>query len=350
MSDNLREIADATERILVDLLPGDEAESWDTHTWTALAEAGLAHIAVTESAGGGGGSLREAAEVVRVAGAFALRAPLAETSLLATWLSGAAGLAIPTGTLSVATGPDDIRATRGTTGGWTLDGTARRVPYGRFAAAVVLVAVTEQGPLAVIADPAAAKVAEVENLAGDSVDDIDVSGLTVDPDRAAAIADDIVQELGVRLALTRLLLCSGAASQVLSMTVRYTGEREQFGRPIARFQAVQQLVAELAGEVAALQIGVDAALLALASGSSLAWLAVASAKTDAERSIARLTTIAHQVHGAMGATQEHALHRFTTRLWSWREEGGSATRWADAIAGRMLAPQAASLWEQVVGD
>ena len=70
---------------------------------------------------------------------------------------------------------------------------------------------------------------------------------------------------------------------MLALTLRYTAVREQFGRPIGRFQAVQQLVAELAGEVAAMEIGADSALLALESGASNAWLAVASAKIDAER-------------------------------------------------------------------
>ena len=139
-----------------------------------------------------------------------------------------------------------------------------------------------------------------------------------------------------------------------TMTLRHVGEREQFGRPLAKFQAVQQLVAELAGEVSALQIGADSAVLAVDSGAAdsarSAWLAVACARTDAEQSISRIGAIAHQMHGAMGVTQEHALHRFTRRLWSWREDGVTASAWADAIAGRVLDAGAPSLWEQVVGS
>ncbi len=349
MTDNVREVAAATESILDGCLEQDQGEPWDAGTWSQLSSAGLAQIALSESAGGGGGSLREAAEVVRVAGSRCLRAPIAEASLVAAWLLEAAGMSIPTGILSVSTTTDGVLAESDGPNSWVLKGAARKIPYGRFADSIVLMARTEQGPLAIVVDVAAAKVVEGENLAGDPLDDLALAGTRVSGKQFARISFDVARELSLRLALTRLLLCSGAASQVLEMTLRYVGEREQFGRPIGRFQAVQQLVAELAGEAAALEIGSDAALLALESGASNSWLAIASAKTDAERSISRLTAIAHQVHGAIGATQEHQLQRFTRRLWSWREEGGAASFWAEVVAERVLADGAPSVWEQVVG-
>jgi acyl-CoA dehydrogenase len=349
VTDNVREVAEATESILDGWLERDKGELWDAGTWSQLAAAGLTQIAVSESAGGGGGSLREAAEVVRVAGGRCLRAPVAETSLVASWLLETAGMSIPAGVLSVSTSTDGVLAETDDPDGWVLRGVLRKIPYGRVADALVLVAKTERGPLAVVVDPAGLKLVEGEDLAGEPLDDLAVEGLRVAGTRAAPITFDTARQLSMRLALSRLMLCSGAASQVLQMTLRYAGEREQFGRAIGRFQAVQQLVAELAGEVAAMEIGADAALLALESGASNAWLAIASAKTDAERSISRLTAIAHQVHGAIGATQEHQLHRFSRRLWSWREEGGAASFWAVVIADRLLADGSPSLWEQVVG-
>lgn len=349
MTDNVREVAEATESILDGCLEADSGEIWDSGTWSQLASAGLTQIAVPESAGGGGGSLREAAEVVRVAGGRGLRAPIGETSLVAAWLLEAAGMSIPAGILSVSTTTDGVLAETDRADGWVLRGAARKIPYGRVADAVVLLARTERGPIAVVVDPTATKLIEGESLGGDPLDDLDVDGIRVAPAHFAAISFDTAQQLSMRLALSRLLLCSGAASAVLALTLRYTAVREQFGRPIGRFQAVQQLVAELAGEVAAMEIGADSALLALESGAWNAWLAVASAKIDAERSIARLTAIAHQVHGAIGATQEHGLHRLTRRLWSWREEGGAASFWAVVIADRVLADGAPSMWEQVVG-
>jgi acyl-CoA dehydrogenase len=137
---------------------------------------------------------------------------------------------------------------------------------------------------------------------------------------------------------------------VQHMTVRHVRERVQFGRPLAGFQAVQQQLAELAGEAAALQIGADAAVLAVDSGDPAAWMRVASAKCDADRSVHRLTTIAHQLHGAIGATHEHALRQYTLRLWNWREEGGSGRQWAEQIGRRVLDPEGPSVWASVVGE
>jgi acyl-CoA dehydrogenase len=193
-----------------------------------------------------------------------------------------------------------------------------------------------------------AQVREAADLAGDARDDVDLTGVRVGT--VGVVGAEAEQQLALRAALGTLLLTSGAAQEVLDSTVRHVQGREQFGRPIGRFQAVQQELASLAGEVTALQIGVDAAVRAVESGAGQAWLLTAGAKVDADRSVTRLTTIAHQLHGAIGVTHEHALRRWTLRLWSWRDDGGAAAQWAAAIGARVLAPEAPALWQQVVGD
>jgi hypothetical protein len=62
------------------------------------------------------------------------------------------------------------------------------------------------------------------------------------------------------------------------------------------------------------------------------------------------TRIAHQLHGAVGFTHEHQLHRFTTRLWSWRDEYGGEREWA-ARLGRFAAVSGpAGLWDWLTRD
>jgi acyl-CoA dehydrogenase len=224
---------------------------------------------------------------------------------------------------------------------------ARRIPYGRVADVLVIIAASADGPVALRVPLASASPAPGSNLAGDPLDDLDVTSVVVE---GALVAEAVVQAYELRITLTRLLLAAGAATTVQTMTVQHVSDRVQFGRPVAKFQAVQQLVAELAGEVAALQIGCDAALLAVESDAPYAALAVAAAKCDADRSIHRLTAIAHQLHGAIGATHEHGLRQYTLRLWSWRDEGGTGSHWARRIADRVLDPTAPPVWEQVVGQ
>ena len=128
-----------------------------------------------------------------------------------------------------------------------------------------------------------------------------------------------------RYALGRVLAMSGAAEQVLSLAVRYAGERKQFGRPIDRFQAVQHLLAGLAAETSAMVIAGQAALAALEQGdTNNAGFAISAAKASAGRSAGEIATAAHQVLGALGFTLEHQLHRSAgPRLWAWRDEEGS---------------------------
>jgi hypothetical protein len=83
-----------------------------------------------------------------------------------------------------------------------------------------------------------------------------------------------------RAALSRVALTAGAARRALELSVAYAGEREQFGRPLAKFQAIQQHLAAMAGEVVLSKVAAEAAALAMDSGSD-ATVPVAAAKVAA---------------------------------------------------------------------
>jgi acyl-CoA dehydrogenase len=127
--------------------------------------------------------------------------------------------------------------------------------------------------------------------------------------------------------------------------VQYAGERVQFGRPIGRFQAVQQNLAVLAGQAAAATAAAEAAIEAAAQG--LDALAIAAAKIRAGEAAGIGAAIAHQVHGAIGFTQEHSLHHATRRLWSWRDEFGSEAFWSRKLGATVAAAGADRLWQSI---
>jgi acyl-CoA dehydrogenase len=134
--------------------------------------------------------------------------------------------------------------------------------------------------------------------------------------------------------------------------VQYAGERVQFGRPIARFQAVQQQLALAAAEVAAAGAAADAAAATAAReglDSAATAFAVAAAKARTGEAATEVARIAHQVHGAIGFTREHDLRRWTTRLWAWRDEDGSDARWQRELGERVLGEGPEALWPLVVG-
>ena len=156
----------------------------------------------------------------------------------------------------------------------------------------------------------------------------------------------MIQRFG---AAVRLQQMAGALETILEQSVQWALDRSQFGRPIAKFQAVQHNLATLAGEVAAAGAAADLAAEACA-GPELGAAEVAIAKVRAGEAAGTGAAIAHQVHGAMGFTYEHTLHHATRRLWSWREEFGNETVWATRL-GRMVAAQGADrLWPFITQD
>jgi len=321
MNDTPDLIRDAAERLFA-------AHRDSPALWEELASAGY------DRPFAAGLELPEALSLLLSAGRHALPAPLAET-LLAGWLLRAAGLAQPAGPLTVAPvrEGDAIAATR-EGGRWRLQGTARRVPWARGATAIVVVA----GDGVALASPADCRIAHGENLAGEPRDDVE---FTDTPAQGAAAPVDAaaLRALG---AVARSAQIAGALQAVLETSVRYASERVQFGRPIGRFQAVQQNLAVLAGQAAAATAAAEAAIEATAQG--FASHAIAAAKIRAGEAASLGAAIAHQVHGAIGFTQEYPLNRLTRRLWSWRDEFGNEAHWARVLGGAVAAAGAERLW------
>ncbi|MGH6634030.1 MAG: acyl-CoA dehydrogenase family protein, partial [Sphingopyxis sp.] len=133
----------------------------------------------------------------------------------------------------------------------------------------------------------------------------------------AAVPDLPVAELiagGAYQPAATVSLMAGAMGQALSLSIDHVNTRQQFGRPLGKFQAVQQTLAVMACEVRA----VEAAAAALAArldavdlDTSAADFEIAAAKLRANRAVGIVTAVAHQVHGAIGFTEEYDLHRVT---------------------------------------
>lgn len=295
---------------------------WSPEVWSALEASDLTRVGVPEERGGPGGGWPEAAAVLRACGRHAAPVPIAETSVLAGWLLADAGLDVPRGPLGLARG-EGLEITGG-----ELRGLAPRVAWARQAKVIVAIAKVRGGLGVAVVDPAACRITPGQNLAREPRDGVLFDGVPVAVTR---VADGAAERLVRRGALARAIQMTGALDRILELTVSHVRSREQFGRPLVQFQAVQQEIARLAGEVAGAGAAVEAAIAAPDDEA-----AVASAKTRTGLAAAEATRIAHQLHGAIGVTQEHRLHHFTSRLWSWRDEYGGERTWA-ARLGRIVA-------------
>jgi acyl-CoA dehydrogenase len=226
-------------------------------------------------------------------------------------------------------------------GRFTLSGTVTDVAWSGAARHLVVLAAGAAGPVLALIDVSGIEATSAANLAGEPrgslvLDDVAASG--------ALLTSAQVQELKARYALARSVQLAAALEQVLTWTVQYAGERQQFGRPLGKFQAIQMELAEMAGEVTAVTALTDAAVHALEHGSRDVVLAAAAAKVRAGAAVEVVARLAHQVHGAIGFTQEHKLHHLTRRLWSWRDEAGSELAWSRVLGAGVLADGPDGLW------
>jgi acyl-CoA dehydrogenase len=326
---------------------------WDAGLWSALAEAGLTGVGLPEEAGGSGGELADAVAVVATLAAGAAAVPVAEQLLVAGPALVAADvehisfdepLTIALAPAVTAEASDDGDGP----GRFLLTGTATEVPWAGVASRVAVLTAPPaglDGALLALVDVSGLEASAAANLAGEPRGSL---VFRETPATGAVLHPAQAEVLRARYALARAVQISAALEQVLAWTVQYAGERQQFGRPLAKFQAIQMELAEMAGEVTAVAAVVDAAVQALDRAGNRPThdvvLAAAAAKVRAGAAVEVVARLAHQVHGAIGFTQEHKLHHLTRRLWSWRDEAGNELTWSRVLGAGLLAAGPDALW------
>ncbi len=338
-------LTDAAARLFQDLCEDEtlrcaERGDWSAAHWQAVEDLGLPLALVEEAAGGFGVEPLDALALLRLVGYHALPLPLAET-MIANRRLGEAGFEADSGVTVLVPGADqEVLSLTPQTLGWRLRGSYRRVPWGRNAARLAVLA-QHEGQLYLALVSASAWTSEPgENIAGAPRDtlhiDVNLPASAVRPaphGRARYAADE---------AAARALVMAGALERVLSLTVEFAGEREQFGKPIGKFQVIQQNLAVLASQSCAAAAAADLGARALAGDGDILPIAIAKARAGEAASVA--CGIAHQIHGAIGFTAEHRLHFFTKLLWSCRDEGGGEAYWNRQVGLRAAEAGADSLW------
>ncbi|MFM1991378.1 MAG: hypothetical protein RJA99_4335 [Pseudomonadota bacterium] len=305
MSTDTSMIAEAVERMLADAPP---ARGFDPALWHALAEAGVPRLLRPEAQGGAGEAWSDAAAVLQAVGRFAAAVPLAD-ALLAHALLAA--------------------------GGHDADDRPIRLS----------VAAPDGAPDPADGDAAAGEVHRLE---------VDPWGSVArcrwhEAGAAAPRAFELVDAAGVRarLAVVAAAMLTGAMRSAIDLGVEYAGVRKAFGRPIGQFQAVQHPLAVAAEEVAASRAALDWAAASIEAGDGT--VAAMVAKARAAEAAGRVAAVVHQVHGAIGFTAEHALHRFSTLLWRWRDRWGDESDWQALLGADALAAGPDGLFDLVDG-
>ena len=322
----------STHERLRELESDPDGERFDRKVWAELAAAGLLGMSLPEEVGGAGLGFVETGLIIEAAGRSAAYVPVVETLGAAApavaqfgseaqrqrWLPGvvAGDTVLTTALVELGGSPRVPSVVAELSGdGWTLSGTKACVPSGMFADAVLVTARVEPGSVAVfIVDPAAAGVSRERQPVntGQAEAVITLSGTAVGSDAllgsiddGASIIDWLVQRTTTGVALAQ----AGAAAAALALVAEYTKTREQFGKPIATFQAVGQRAADAYVDTEAIRLTAWQAAWRLAEGLP-SDKEVAVAKFWAADGGQRVVHAAVHLHGGVGVDRDYPLHRY----------------------------------------
>ncbi len=310
MSENRKALCEMADGLFADLRGADFAAAWPK-----LEEAGFGSLLVPEADGGFGGDWGDLAAIMRLAGMHALAAPLGE-HIITTHVLSACGVE--------ASGLVTIAPSQGAP-----------VPWGRHADQIIC---AREGELHLVSGSAE----HGESPVGEPRDSITYDWNAAKP--LAYSADPIAL-----IAFLRVCQTAGALDGALKLAIDYCSQRVQFGKPLSKFQAVQQSIALLAVEAAAVNCAAQGAADALDRGGPghASELEIAAAKLRANIAIKTGSALAHQVHGAIGFTRDYPLHELTRRMMGWRSEGGNDTYWSQIIGMQAIGWGGAGLWHNL---
>jgi alkylation response protein AidB-like acyl-CoA dehydrogenase len=349
------------------------AEDVDRELWQRLAKSDLPGIALAEEYGGSGLDPVAWCLVLRESARVLARVPLLETGAAALAVQRYGSEAqrrqllpeIAAGRLLLGVAPhgrtghepadQGVRAvpadpSTGSGGGWILDGVQTGVTSAQVLDRIVVPARCDQGTLLLLVDPHAPgvelrrQVTTHGELAAEMVFDgvrVDVSAQLGEP------APDAANWLYLRglLIVGTAALCLGLGEQILRITADYTGKREQFGHPIATFQAVAMQVADRYIDLRAMEVTLWQAAWRLGLATSADGtdttddperipLAadLATAKVWSAEGVRSIAASAQHLHGGMGADLDYPLHRY--HAWAKHLELflGPAAAFEDEVA------------------
>ena len=327
MSEHRAFFRETVERILADTLDQNAIEAcahrrFPTALHTALAENGIPLVLVPEAAGGVGGDVGDALAVMRAAGAAAAPGPILE-GIVANALLACAGAPLALGPVAL-------------TFAETVEGPFHDVPWGGQADQMMLVTPNGDGTRIAIGPVQGWTVAEGTDTADEPRDTLSGGGFA----STHALDMRFADALGLA-AILRAGQILGAIEWTLTRAIDYAGERAQFGRPIAKFQAVQQMLAELADHALA------SAGITEAAAQGMNQTLIAAARSRLGDAADAAIAIGHQVHGAIGFSREYALNHRTRRLMAWRDDFGSVPEWRRALAAGLVGCSRESFWPAV---
>lgn len=303
--------------------------SWDSENgrddalWNQLAEMGLAGLTVPESHGGLGMSELDFVLLAEQCGYVALPEPLVNGVMIAApLLSAIGGDLADTWLPRLASGEARIVA-----------GLGENLMVEDAHVADLLLLGEGDALYALTPDQFSARhnasVDPSRRLFAVSIND------DIEPVLSGEAASELLHETMDRGALAAAAQCLGLAQRMVDLSVAYSSDRQQFGKPIGSFQAVKHHMANVAVRLEYAKPAVHRAACSIATGQASAARHVSHAKLAATEAANLAAKNAIQVHGAMGYTWEVDLHIFMKKAWAlagtWGDAGFHKSRVMDYL-------------------
>jgi alkylation response protein AidB-like acyl-CoA dehydrogenase len=327
------DLAVSLERALAELLPishlvraAEADKSANDERDSSLLSLGLLEAALPEAVGGLGLDARAISELWFVAGRHLLPMPLREEALVLA----------PLLALKSSEGWASECLARLRVG--TIHGGGRVLLYEPPSEGVVRVWCSPRSEMIALLGPERAMLYQRPSTS--AVRGIDLGQGLASFDLGSqrpvsCITGDVARALWHRWHVAVLAEITGAAHRALELSIGYARTRQQFGRPIAQFQAVSHMLADMRTEVDASRALVARTISLLDEGAPDFVMAVARyAVPQAARAVCEL---AIQVHGGTGFTWEYGLHLFYRRVLQLQAALGGADGAALALGRRYLA-------------
>jgi len=359
-------IRDTTRKFLQQECPPDliremiaDEKGHSPELWRKMAELGWMGLAFEERYGGFGGTFLDLAIILEEMGRVLVPGPFFATVILGGMtiadaasdalkerlLPGIAdGSTIMTAALTERDGSYTSEAIETTAepteDGWLISGTKCFVPDALVADAIICPAKGPAGECSLfVVDTAAAgiKTIPLKILNQQKQAEVILSGVTVPSDSLVGEAGDgwsAIRALWPKAVTARSCEMLGAMGQVLEMSVRYSQERRQFGQPLSGFQSIQHYLADMAIEIEAARVITHQAAWSI-SEELPSRKEAAVAKAWASDTFKHLATMAHQIHGGIGFTEEHDLYLYFRCSKAWELSFGDTNVHRAAVADEM---------------
>jgi alkylation response protein AidB-like acyl-CoA dehydrogenase len=328
--------------------------------WAQLAELGVLGVAIEEQYGGSGMTMVDAAVIYEELGRALVPSPHLVSCVLAAGLIGRStnsaqkarvlpGIASGSSIVTVASlepdngfGPAGVQLTATPDGtGWRLNGTKVHVPFAHAASSYVVLARSSAGRdadgiLALLVDATAAGVAIEQQLtvASDAQFRVTFDNVRVEPAdlvHGAPTAWSAWHDTMLDAVTLIAAQAAGGARAALDLAVHYARTREQFGRPLAGFQAISHYLADGTTAVDGAQSIAWEAAWERSRGASIATLAP-MAKSFSCRTFREITATAQQIFGGNGFTVE-----FDIQLFFRRAKSMQLNNWDDRYLNQLIA-------------